>query len=65
MKFVKLHNEGREVLVNMSTVTEIYTHKVTGYSKSALYLNFEVDGEQVHLNVDESLDEIYEKVKGD
>lgn len=49
----------------MSTVTEIYTHKVTGYSKSALYLNFEVDGEQVHLNVDESLDEIYEKVKGD
>ena len=62
MKFVKLHQNGREMLVNMSTVTEIYN--VIGDSKSDLYFNFAEGGEQVRLNVDESLDEIYEKVKG-
>lgn len=62
MTFVKLHSNGREMLVNMSTVTEIY--KMIGDGKSDLYLNFEVGGEQAHFKVDESLDEIYEKMKG-
>lgn len=61
MKFVKLHQEGREILVNMATVSDIY--RLTN-DKSVLYLNLEVGGDQVQLKVDESLDEIYEKVKG-
>lgn len=62
MKFVKLHQEGREILVNMSTVSDIY--RLTN-DKSVLYLNFEVGGDQVQLRVDETLDQIYEKVKGE
>ena len=62
MKFVKLHQEGREILVNMSTVSDIY--QLTN-DKSVLYLNLEVGGDQVQLRVDETLDQIYEKVKGE
>lgn len=62
MKFVKLHQEGREILVNMDTVSDIY--RLTN-DKSVLYLNFEVGGDQVQLRVDETLDQIYEKVKGE
>lgn len=62
MKFVKLHQEGREILVNMDTVSDIY--RLTN-DKSVLYLNFEVGGDQVQLKVDETLDQIYEKVKGE
>ena len=58
MKFVKLHQEGREILVNMDTVSDIY--RLTN-DKSVLYLNFEVGGDQVQLRVDETLDQIYEK----
>ncbi len=61
MTFVKLHNNGREMLVNMSNVTDICN--AIGDSKSVLCLNFAVGGEQAHFKVDESLDEIYEKVK--
>lgn len=63
MKFVKLHQGSEEVLVNMSTVTEIY--KMHGKRQSTLYFNFSVsEGERVHINVDESPDEIYAKVNG-
>ena len=62
MKFVKLHQEGREILVNMSTVSDIY--RLTN-DKSVLYLNFEVGGDQVQLRVDETLEQRYEKVKGE
>lgn len=62
MKFIKLHQGGREILVNMSTVTDIYSQ--SGDRKSIMYFNFEVGGDQVNFNVDETLDEIYEKVKG-
>lgn len=62
MKFVKLYQEGREILVNMDTVSDIY--RLTN-DKSVLYLNFEVGGDQVQLRVDETLDQIYEKVKGE
>lgn len=58
MTFLKLHNKGREVLVNMINVTDI--HKVNGDSNSVVYLNCEVGGVQAHFNVDESLDEILE-----
>lgn len=61
MKFVKLHQEGREILVNMNNITDIY--RLTN-DKSVLYLNLEVGGDQVQLKVDETLDQIYEKVKG-
>lgn len=60
MKFVKLHNEGREMLVNLCTVSEVY--QVLGSDKSSLYFNFTgAEGAQVFLTVDESLDEIYAK----
>lgn len=62
MKFVKLHQEGREILVNMATVSDIY--RLTN-DKSVLYLNLEVGGDQVQLKVDETLDQIYKKVKGE
>lgn len=62
MKFVKLHQEGREILVNMDTVSDIY--RLTD-DMSVLYLNFEVSGQQVQLKVDETLNQIYEKVKGE
>ena len=61
MKFIKLHYNGRETLVNMSNVTDI--HRVPG-DKSILYLNYEAGGGQAHIKVDEPLDEIYEKLKG-
>lgn len=64
MKFLKLHNNGRKVLVNMSTVAEIYD--MPDQKKSVLYLNFELKGielrEQARIKVDESVDEIYEKL---
>lgn len=59
MKFIKLHKEGREMLVNMDTVSD--TYRLTD-DKSVLYLNFEVGGVQVQLKVDETLNQIYEKV---
>lgn len=62
MTFVKLHQNGYEILVNMSTVSEI--HQYNGSDQSTLYLNFVVDGEQANFKVDETLDEIYEKMKG-
>lgn len=62
MKFVKLHQSGREVLVNVSNITDIYT--LTN-DKSALYLNFAIDKEQAYITVDETLEEIHEKVKGE
>ena len=61
MKFVKLHQSGREILVNMSTVTDIYMID----NKCQLFLNLAVDGDQAHLKVDESLDEILKKVNGE
>ena len=62
MKFVKLHQNGHEMLVNLNTVSEIYQH--TGSDQSTLFLNFIVDEEQAHFKVDESLDEIHAKMKG-
>lgn len=55
MKFVKLHQHGVELFVNLSLVSEIYP--VEGIYKSDLYLNGN-DGEQVSFRVDESVDEI-------
>lgn len=60
MKFVKLHDDGREMLVNMNAVTEVY--KVDD-DKCVLYLNLAENGEQIHFTVDETLDEIFEKIK--
>lgn len=61
MKFVKLHQAGREVLVNLSSVSEIYP--VGGGNNSHLYLNYANDGEQLNFGVDESLDEILDLSK--
>ena len=62
MKFVKLHQDGRELLVNFSLVTEVYP--IAGTPSSKLYL-IAAEGEQVVIEVDETLDQIYEKVKGE
>lgn len=61
MKFVKLHQEGREILVNMNNITDIYMLD----NKCQLFLNLAVGDEQVQLKVDETLEEIYEKVNGE
>ena len=61
MKFLKLQQDGTDVLVNMSTVTEIYRGDD---GKSILYITSAINEEQVRVVVDESLDEIYAKVKG-
>lgn len=61
MSFVKLQYNGIERLVNMSKVSEIY--RASGSNKSTLFFTFEAAGEQVFIHVDETLDEIYEKVK--
>lgn len=60
MNFVKLHQSGRELLVNMNNISEVYT---AVNNKSSLYFNFAVDGDQVSVPVDESLDEILELIK--
>ena len=44
MKFVKLHYNGREMLVNMSNVSDIY---VTSDGKCELFLNLAVDRKSV------------------
>lgn len=62
MKFVKLHRDGRELLVNFSLVTEVYP--IAGTPSSKLYL-IAAEGEQVVIEVSETLDEILEKVKGE
>ena len=62
MKFIKLHYYKREILVNMNLVTDI--HKELG-NKSTLYFNYEAGGDQAHLDVDESIDEIFKKVNGE
>lgn len=59
MKFIKLHQDGRELLVNFSLVTEVYP--IAGTSSSELYL-IAAEGEQVVIGVSETLDEILEKV---
>lgn len=65
MKFLKLHFDGKEVLVNMSIVSEIYN--LPDQEKSILYFNFvdfeAISEEQASIKVDESLDEIYEQLK--
>lgn len=63
MNFVKLHKGGVEVLVNMSTVSEVY-HAGDNENMSKLYFNFsDGDGMQVSIIADESLEEIYEMLK--
>lgn len=59
MKFVKLHQNGKQLLVNLSNVSEIYTMN----NKSGLQFNFAVRDEQESISVDESLDEILELIK--
>ena len=61
MNFLKLHKDGVEMLINMDSVIEIYKWGDRG--KSVLYFGSVIDDEQVHIIVDESLDEIYEKLK--
>ena len=46
MKFIKLHQNGREMLVNMSTVSEIYAPSV---GKCEMFLNLAVGDEQVYI----------------
>ena len=60
MKFIKLHRNGREMLVNMSNVSDIYA---TSVGKCELFLNLAVGDDQVRIKVDESLEDIYEKLK--
>lgn len=62
MKFVKLHRNDQEILVNMSNISDIYE---TSDGKCDMFLNLAVGDEQVHLKVDESLDEILKKVNGE
>ena len=62
MKIIKLHQSGRVILVNLNNATEIYTYV---NNESEVFFNFAVNDEQVSIVVDESLDEIYEKIKGD
>lgn len=59
MKFIKLHQDGRELLVNFSLVAEVYPK--AGTPNSNLYL-IAAEGEQVVIEVSETLDEILEKV---
>ncbi len=56
MKFIKLHQDGRAFLVNLSNVSEVYT---SANNKSRLFFNSEAGD----LTVDESLDEILELIK--
>lgn len=60
MTFVKLHRDRKELLVNLSNVSEVYP---TGNNKSSLYFSFEVNREQERITVDESLDEILELIE--
>lgn len=60
MKFIKLHESGREVLVNLDNVSEVYTLVNKG---SELFFNFTAYNEQVSIVVNESLDEILELTK--
>ena len=61
MKFIKLHQGGREFLVNLSNVSEVYT--LIGDNKSRLFFNFSRGGQEAGIKVDESLDEILELIK--
>ena len=60
MKFVKLHQGGVEMVINLSQVSEMYP--VVGINKSDLYMIGNV-GEQVTFRVDESVDEILDLSK--
>ena len=60
MKFIKLHQNGRALLVNLCNVSDIYS---AIENKSCLQFNFAVGGEQEGFVVDESLDEILELIK--
>lgn len=60
MKFVKLHQNGRELLVNMNNIAEVHT---TRDYDSLLYFNFVTGDDQVSITVDESIDEILELIK--
>ena len=61
MKFIKLHQSGREFLVNLNSVSEVYP--LIDDNKSRLFFNFAADGGQVRATVDESLDEILELIE--
>ena len=60
MKFIKLCQDGREFLVNLSNVSEVYSS--SGDNKSRLYFNFAIGDEQESIAVDESIVEILEMV---
>ena len=60
MKFIKLHQGGQELLVNLCNVSDIYHESG---NKSSLFFNFAADGDQVSITVDESIDEILELIK--
>ena len=60
MKFIKLHKNGLELLVNLMNVAEVYPY---GNNKSVLHFNFAVDREQESIMVDESIDEVLDLIK--
>lgn len=60
MKFIKLHQHGEALLVNLSNISEVY---MALKNESSLHFNFATDDEQVCITVDESLDEILELIK--
>ena len=60
MKFIKLHQCGLELLVDLCNISEIHEESD---NKSSLHFNFAVDSEQESITVDESIDEILELIK--
>lgn len=64
MKFVKLHNKGVEILVNMRSVSAVYRDLESESSVLIYNIAGNNGGREVKMLVDESLDEIYAKANG-
>ena len=60
MKFIKLHSNGRALLVNLNNVSEVYT---AVNNKSSLYFSFSKGDQVERITVDESIDEILELIE--
>lgn len=54
MNFLKLHRDGKPILVNLDNVTDIHSHTIATEGKCTIYFT----SDQSHIDVDETFEQI-------
>ena len=61
MNFLKLHQDGKPILINLDNVTDIHSRGSAG--ECSIYFNTLYATEQARIDVDETLEQIQDLIK--